>query len=206
MFLVFFPVNGVEEQVINHPIDAFSSFDTNMENEAKDVMRILISQFGLKSLHIYNTSENRPTTKFMSIGDFVNDLNSQKLAIDDALWCIDLNLTEEQMREIAEHYTSDFIILDGGNLPTCFDNGEMVVYGDYESVLEDFKEGDKILSLVTNYDSEGKNGVVHVFRVLYDSYEPIGEFQIECDLGCDELDDLDWKDEVYPKLCELLKK
>lgn len=206
MFLVFFPVNGVEEQVINHPIDAFSSFDTNMEDEAKNVMRILISQFGLENLHIYNTSENRPTTRFMSIGDFVNDLNSQELAIDDALWCIDLNLTEEQMREVVEHYTSDFVILGGGTLPTCFSNGEMVVYGDYDNMLVDFNVGDKILSLVTNYDSEGKNGVVHVFRVLYDSYEPIGEFQIECDLGCDELDDLEWKAEVYPKLCELLKK
>ena len=88
MFLVFFPVSGVAEQVINHPTDAFSSFDTNMENEAKDVMRILISQFGLSNLHIYNTSENSPTTRFMSIGDFVNDLNSQELAIDDTLWCI----------------------------------------------------------------------------------------------------------------------
>jgi len=204
MFLVFFPVNGVEEQVINHPIDAFSSFDTNMEDEAKNVMRILISQFGLENLHIYNTSENRPTTRFMSIGDFVNDLNSQELAIDDTLWCIDLNLTEEQMREVVEHYTNDFVILDGGTLPTCFDNGEMVVYGDYEEMLEDFdKEGDKILSLVTNYDSEGKNGVVHVFRVLYDSYDPIGEFPINSNYGCNALD---WKNEVYPKLCELLKK
>jgi len=167
-------------------------------------MRILISQFGLGSLHIYNTSENSPTTRFMSIGDFVNDLNSQELAIDDTLWCIDLNLTEEQMREVVEHYTNDFVILDGGTLPTCFDNGEMVVYGDYEEMLEDFdKEGDKILSLVTNYDSEGKNGVVHVFRVLYDSYDPIGEFPINSNYGCNALD---WKNEVYPKLCELLKK
>jgi hypothetical protein len=203
MFLVFFPVNGVEEQVINHPIDAFSSFDTNMEDEAKNVMRILISQFGLENLHIYNTSENRPTTRFMSIGDFVNDLNSQELAIDDALWCIDLNLTEEQMREVVENYTSDFVILDGGTLPTCFSNGEMVVYGDYDNMLVDFNVGDKILSLVTNYDSEGKNGVVHVFRVLYDSYDPIGEFPINSNYGCNALD---WKDEVYPKLCGLLKK
>lgn len=203
MFLVFFPVNGVEEQVINHPIDAFSSFDTNMEDEAKNVMRILISQFGLENLHIYNTSENRPTTRFMSIGDFVNDLNSQELAIDDALWCIDLNLTEEQMREVVENYTSDFVILDGGTLPTCFSNGEMVVYGDYDNMLVDFNVGDKILSLVTNYDSEGKNGVVHVFRVLYDSYDPIGEFPINSNYGCNALD---WKDEVYPKLCDLLKK
>lgn len=203
MFLVFFPVNGVEEQVINHPIDAFSSFDTNMEDEAKNVMRILISQFGLENLHIYNTSENRPTTRFMSIGDFVNDLNSQEIAIDDALWCIDLNLTEEQMREVTENYTSDFVILDGGTLPTCFSNGEMVVYGDYDNMLVDFNVGDKILSLVTNYDSEGKNGVVHVFRVLYDSYDPIGEFPINSNHGCNALD---WKDEVYPKLCDLLKK
>lgn len=203
MFLVFFPVNGVEEQVINHPIDAFSSFDTNMEDEAKNVMRILISQFGLENLHIYNTSENRPTTRFMSIGDFVNDLNSQELAIDDALWCIDLNLTEEQMREVVENYTSDFVILDGGTLPTCFSNGEMVVYGDYDNMLVDFNVGDKILSLVTNYDSEGKNGVVHVFRVLYDSYDPIGEFPINSNYGCNALD---WKNEVYPKLCGLLKK
>lgn len=203
MFLVFFPVNGVEEQVINHPIDAFSSFDTNMEDEAKNVMRILISQFGLGSLHIYNTSENSPTTRFMSIGDFVNDLNSQEIAIDETLWCIDLNLTEEQMREVAENYTSDFVILDGGTLPTCFSNGEMVVYGDYDNMLVDFNVGDKVLSLVTNYDSEGKNGVVHVFKVLYDSYEPIGEFPINSNYGCNALD---WKDEVYPKLCELLKK
>lgn len=203
MFLVFFPVNGVEEQVINHPIDAFSSFDTNMEDEAKNVMRILISQFGLENLHIYNTSENRPTTRFMSIGDFVNDLNSQELAIDDALWCIDLNLTEEQMREVVENYTSDFVILDGGTLPTCFSNGEMVVYGDYDNMLVDFNVGDKVLSLVTNYDSEGKNGVVHVFKVLYDSYDPIGEFPINSNYGCNALD---WKDEVYPKLCDLLKK
>lgn len=174
-----------------------------MENEAKDVMRILISQFGLSNLHIYNTSENRPTTRFMSIGDFVNDLNGQELAIDDALWCIDLNLTEEQMREVTEHFTSDFVILDGGTLPTCFDDGEMVAYGDYESALEDFTEGDKILSLVTNYDSEGKNGIVHVFKVLYDSYEPIGEFPIESTW---ETEDEDWKAEVYPKLCDLLKK
>lgn len=204
MFLVFFPVSGVEEQVINHPTDAFSSFDTNMENEAKDVMRILISQFGLSNLHIYNTSENRATTRFMSIGDFVNDLNSQELAIDDTLWCIDLNLTEEQMREVTDNsFSVDFVILDGGTLPTCFDDGEMVAYGDYESALEDFTEGDKILSLVTNYDSEGKNGVVHVFKVLYDSYEPIGEFPIVSDWLTE---DEDWKAEVYPKLCDLLKK
>lgn len=206
MFLVFFPVSGVEEQVINHPIDAFSSFDTNMENEAKNVMRILISQFGLENLHIYNTSENRAATRFMSIGDFVNDLNSQYIAIDENLWCIDLNLNEEQMREVTENYTSDFVILDGGVKPTCFNDGEMVVYGDYEDMLGSFMEDDKAVALVTNYDKNGKNGVVHVFRVLYDSYEPIGEFQIECDLGCDGLDDLEWKEEVYPKLCELLKK
>lgn len=203
MFLVFFPVNGVEEQVINHPTDAFSCFDTNKENEAKNVMRILISQFGLANLHIYNTSENRTTTRFMSIGDFVNDLNSQELAIDDALWCIDLNLTEEQMRELVENYTSDFVILDNGNLPTCFNDGEMAVYGDYENMIEDFIFGDTIISLVTNYDSEGKNGVVHVFRVLYDSYEPIGEFPINSNFGCDAWE---WNDEVYPKLCDLLKK
>lgn len=203
MFLVFFPVNGVEEQVINHPTDAFSCFDTNMEDEAKDVMRILISQFGKENLHIYNTNENRPTTRFMSIGDLVNDLNCQEICVDESLWCIDLNLTEEQMREVADQYTSDFVILDGGKLPTCFPDGEMVVYGDYENMLEDFNVDDKILSLVTNYDSEGKNGVVHVFRVLYDSYEPIGEFPINSNFGCNALD---WKEEVYPKLCELLKK
>lgn len=203
MFLVFFPVSGVEEQVINHPIDAFGSFDTNMEDAAKNVMRILISQFGLENLRIYNTSENRATTRFMSIGDFVNDLNFQEIAIDENLWVIDLNLNEKQMREVTENYTSDFVLLDGGVEPSCFSNGEMVVYGDYEDILGDFIEDDRVAALVTNYDKNGKNGVVHVFRVLYDSYEPIGEFQIECDLGCDYLE---WKKEVYPKLCELLKK
>lgn len=203
MFLVFFPVLGVEEQVINHPIDAFSSFDTNMENEAKNVMRILISQFGLENLHIYNTSENRATTRFMSIGDFVNDLNSQEIAIDENLWVIDLNLNEEQMREVTENYTSDFVILDGGVEPTCFSNGEMVVYGNYEDMLEDFTEDDKIIALVTNYDTNGKNGVVHVFKVLYDSYDVIGEFPIKTPKNADALE---WKAEIYPKLCELLKK
>lgn len=201
MFIVFYPVSCVEEQVIKRPSDAFKCFDTNIESEAKDVMRILISQFGLDELHIYDVSKNSPSTIFLSIGDFVDDINAQELAIDENYWCVSLNLTEEQMRELVENYTSDFVILDNGT-PTCFNDGKMVVYGDYENMIEDFLFGDTIISLVTNYDSEGKNGVVHVFKVLFNSYEPIGEFPINSNFGCA----LDWKDEVYPKLCELIKK
>lgn len=203
MFLVFFPVSGVEEQVINHPIDAFSSFDTNMESEAKNVMRILISQFGLGSLHIYNTSENRPTTRFMSIGDFVNDLNGQELAIDDALWCIDLNLTEEQMREVTDHYSSDFVIKDGrSNCILCFEDGEMISYGEYEDARKDTHDDDKLYALFSNYDKDTDKCTVHVFKVLYDSYDKIGEIELECDW---HTEDKEWKKMVYPKLCELLK-
>lgn len=203
MFLVFFPVSGVEEQVINHPTDAFCCFDTNMENEAKDVIRILISQFGLKNLHIYNTSENRSDSWFNSIGDLVNDINGQELGIDDNLWSIDLNLTEEQMREVTDHYSSDFVIKDGrSNCLLCFEDGEMIAYGDYEEARKDFHDDDKLYALFSNYDKDTDKCTIHVFKVLYDSYEKIGEIELDCDWHTKAEE---WKKMVYPKLCDLLK-
>lgn len=203
MFLVFYPISCYEEheQVINHPTDAFSSIDTNLADGAKDVMRILISQFGYDNIRVYKTTDNNHKGGFMSIGDLVNDMNGEHLDLD-GLWAIDLNLTEEEMREVAQNYTADFVILEEGKKPTCFSDGEMVAYGDYEEMKEDLFPEDKALALITNYDKDGKNGIVHVFKLNFDWYEKVGEFPIDTEFRADAED---WKAEVYPKLCELLK-
>lgn len=204
MFIVFYPVSCLDQQVINHPTDAFQSFDTNNENEAKDILRILISQFGMDELHIYNVSQSGSRTWFNSIDALVNDINAQELAVDENFWCINLNLTEEQMREVTDHYSNDFVIKDGrSNNLLCFEDGELIAYGDYEDMVEDSKDGDKGFAVFSDYGKDGDKCTIHVYKVLYNRYDKVGTFDVDCDWNTE---DVEWKKKVYPKLCEAIRR
>lgn len=178
MLLVTYPISAFEGQMINSPNQApISNFDTTNREESLKVFLMLLAQFGYK-MEYYNISSCSDSSRFGSIYKLINEINCQKIDFDER-WCVLLNVEEQDVINILDGYKRDFVIIDGDtNKPLCYKNGEVVVYGYFNSAMVDLKVNDKIhclLSIVCQ--NEKDKCIVHDFSMEYGNITEVGTFK-----------------------------
>lgn len=197
MILVSYPISGINGQMINHPDTLLKVFDTTNKEESKELFIMLLCQFGDDNLGIYDMSSRLGSSHYGNIDTFVDAINHENIDFND-LWLINLNLEEEEVKEIMNGYKRDFVLVDGKNhKPTCFNERKdsMVVYGDFELALDDQNETDKLYGLLSVKNANG-NYDVHIFSFKFDDVEEITT--ISTSNG-----DNDWFETSYDELCEV---
>lgn len=177
MFLVTYPISAFSEQMINHPNQApIRNFDTTNREESLKVFLMLLAQFGNK-LVFYNMSSRSSSSHFENLDDLIDDINCQELDFENG-WCVLLNIEEQDVIDILDGYKRDFVIIDGKtNKPLRSKNGEVIVYGDFESALADLGENDKLHCLLSVIDQHEKDKcVVHDFSMKFEDVTEVATF------------------------------
>ena len=160
MILITYPINSQENQIIEHPDKSFRMFDTTNKEESKTVFMMLLAQFG-NDISIYNMSSRSQSTFFNNIGNLFDYINNEDVSFENS-WCVLLNLEEDEIRAMMNNYKRDFIIVEDGK-PICFDNKEIVVYGDIECAYAEKHDG-SLYCLLSIADPDNKELYdVHVF-------------------------------------------
>lgn len=59
---------------------------------------------------------------------------------------------DETPKEYAKNMKYNFVILEDGELPICWENGLPVIYGGEEDYKEDLADGDKVITEQEYYD------------------------------------------------------
>ena len=208
MMLICYPITAFEgqEQFINHPNKSLNMFDTTNKEESMKAFLVLLAQFG-KSLQYYNMSSRSSDTFFENIDNLFDDINSQEIDFE-GLWCVLLNLEEEDVRKVLDGYKRDFVIVDGKtHKPLIFsgeDKKDMVVYGDFEFAYGDMmaaqdNEGDTLYCLLSlkNQEADGKCDV-HIFQMKFEDVKEIGTF------ASSHIDNNEWFENSYDALVETL--
>ena len=181
MIFVNYPISAFDcGQFINHPNDFQKLYDLSKSDEALKAYLALLAQFDYARMLHYNMGSTSRSTFFENADDFVDDLNSEEFDPSNG-WMLNLNLTEDAIRNILEDYKRDFIIVKADGKATTFGDGdrkEVVVYGEFESAVEDMDKdhGDKLLCLLSiptkDYDDAYET---HVFAMEYDNVHEVGE-------------------------------
>jgi len=175
MILVTYPISAYDcEQLINNPNDFKKLYDLSDGDESLKAYLALLAQFDCKRLFHYNMDSTSRSTFFDNADDFVNDINSERLKPSEC-WMVNLNLTDDAIRNVITDYKRDFIIVKADGKAKTFGYGdykEIVIYGDYESAVGDLDTdlGDKLLCLLSvptpDYDGDYET---HVFVMEYDN-------------------------------------
>lgn len=200
MILVTYPIQAFEEQeqFINHPDDIFKEYDTTKKEEAKQVFMMLLAQFG-NQLQIFNMSTRSYKSWYENIENFINDINHQEIDFEN-IWCVLLDLNEDDVRSIMDGYKRDFVLIDGlDNTPFKFNerNDSMEVYGDFESAMADKNEIDKLCCLLSVKNPDNKNEYnVHVFQMKFEDVQEIAQYNAS-------ENDKEWFKTSYDELCKL---
>jgi len=113
---------------------------------------MLLAQFG-NDLSIYNMSSRSQSTFFENVGNLFDYINNEDVSFENS-WCVLLNLEEDETRAMMNKYKRDFIIVEDGK-PICFDDKEIVVYGDIECAYAE-KHGGSIYCLLSIEDPDNK--------------------------------------------------
>lgn len=177
MFLVTYPISAFSEQMINHPNQApIRNFDTTNREESLKVFLMLLAQFG-NTLEYYNMSSRSSSSHFENIDNFIDDINCQEIDFENN-WCVLLNIEEQDVINILDGYKRDFVIIDGDtNKPLRCKDGEVIVYGDFESALVDLGENDKLHCLLSVIDQNEKDKcIVHDFSMKFEDVTEVATF------------------------------
>lgn len=193
MYLVYYPISMYDEQVVGHPTSSFRVFNTDEPSEAREVFGILLMQFGIDNLHIYDMSSTSRTTRFCNIDDMVDDLNGQELDVENN-WCVRLNLTEDEMLEMSQYASRDFVIVENETRkPIVFNSdNEMVVYGDFDEAADDSLGGRVIGLLTYDTDEEGRQRVEYYDMKMED---------VRC-FAYGDVSEESWNRDCYEAICD----
>ena len=199
MYIVFYPTYASAETETADfnllPSDLFGSFNPKKGDEAKGIMHLLLSAFK-NELRIYDIGTDSHSTRFPSLGDFVQDLNDDDDVVNEK-YCVYIDLDEQAMYGLCSCYEADYAVVKSDGEVLTFDDGEMVTFGLIEDAINDTLSDEKILCLFTEYGDGGAE--VHVYDIRLP--KKLGSFNIDIAQG----DDLGWKKSVKPKLSELLE-
>lgn len=201
MILVTYPISKFDEQMINHPNDSLMKmFDTSKKEDSVKALLTLLAHFG-NSLRYFNLSNRSNSTFFDNVDNLFDDINSQEIDFEN-LWCVVLELEENDVRNILDGYKRDFVLVDRPTkTPISFDSvrkDSMIVYGDFELAVADKNDSDDLYCLLSIKNQDSKDEcLVHIFQMKYENVAEIGTFKSSLK------DDKVWFENSYDALCGL---
>lgn len=199
MFLVTYPVSGLTDQMIGHPDKSFRYIDTSNKEESKMALMMLVAQFGTDTLSFYNMSSTSQASYFDNIRNFFDDVNHENIDFEN-LWCLLLNLDEDDIRSVLVGYKRDFVIVDANTKkPKLFKEGDkltMIVYGNFELAVNDAGEDDELYCLLSNNTDNENVCDVHIFSMKFENVKEVGTFKTKNE-------DKEWFINSYDEVCKL---
>lgn len=202
MMLICYPITAFDgqDQFINQPNECLKMFDTTKKEDSMNAFLMLLAQFG-NNLQYYNMSSRSQSSYFENIDNLFDDINSQEIDFE-GLWCVLLNIEEEDVRKVLNGYKRDFVLVDKPTeTPITFggkNKDTMVVYGDFEDVMDDKDDNDELFCLLSVKNPSNENEFdVHIFLMKFEDVKEVGAFKSSTK------NDKEWFENSYDALCGL---
>lgn len=149
MILATYPIQ-LDTQFVRNPTHdcVLLQYDTKKKTDSMEVLLMLLANYG-NDLVFYNMSSRSEEKNHYNIDSLIRQFNTDEFDFENR-FCILLELEESDIDAVMQDYKRDFVIINEKK-PTRFGDGEMIVYGDIDSAMQDlyWSDGNELYCLLS---------------------------------------------------------